>query len=180
MQFNLFERLVFLLKDLRAEDKNWLLSVIPRLCGCIKNLVIGKGGTWFVYSKQRLLTQHIRESLQVWPVSRFIGQGLGMGLAMWPEYKTPHSVLCIAFTYEWSHGVTVCVHHILGTIVSHNSLCFWSSMQPKDFQIWDWNLCSTIWPNTPMEPIWSKILVKPMCIGTYIALLLREFGQRFL
>ena len=122
-------------------------------------------------------TAHTRKFASVTRLlSWFIGQGLGMGLAMWPEYKTPHSVLCIAFTYKWSHGITVCVHHILGTIVSHNSLCFWS----KDSQIWDWNLCSTIWPNTPTEPIWSKILVKPMCIGTYIALLLREFGQRFL
>ena len=33
----------------------------------VKNVVIGNGRMWFLYSKQRLLTQHIREFLQVWP-----------------------------------------------------------------------------------------------------------------
>ena len=32
-----------------------------------KNLVIGNGRTWFLYSKWRLLTQRIQEFLQVWP-----------------------------------------------------------------------------------------------------------------
>ena len=122
MHFNLFERLVFLLEDLRAEVKLIAYSVIPRLCGCIKNLVIGEGGTLF--QTKTADTAHTRKFASVTrPLSRLIGQGLGMGLAMWPEYKTPHSVLCIGFTYECSHGITVCVHHILGTIVSHNSLC---------------------------------------------------------
>ena len=33
----------------------------------LRNVIIGNGRTWFLYSKQRLLTQHIRESLQVTP-----------------------------------------------------------------------------------------------------------------
>ena len=33
----------------------------------VKNLVIGNEGTWFVYSKRRLLTQHMQELLQMWP-----------------------------------------------------------------------------------------------------------------
>ena len=34
----------------------------------LKNVVIiGNGRTWFLYSKWRLLTQHIQEFLQVWP-----------------------------------------------------------------------------------------------------------------
>ena len=43
-----------------------------------KNLVIGNGRTWFLYSKRRLLTQHIQESLQVTP-GPFPNFGRGMG-----------------------------------------------------------------------------------------------------
>ena len=33
----------------------------------VKNLVTDNGRMWYVYSKQRLLTQRIRRFLQVWP-----------------------------------------------------------------------------------------------------------------
>ena len=52
-----------------------LLASLPFLNGLgtsllsshVKNAVIGNGQTWFLYSKRRLLTQHIWEVLQVWP-----------------------------------------------------------------------------------------------------------------
>ena len=40
------------------------MSLLPSR---VNNLVIGNGRMWFLYSKRRLLTQHIREFLQVWP-----------------------------------------------------------------------------------------------------------------
>ena len=46
----------------------------------VKNSVIGNGQTWFLYSKRRLLTQHIREFLQMTPgpsLSQFFRVGPG-------------------------------------------------------------------------------------------------------
>ena len=45
------------------------------------NVIIGNGQTWFLYSKQTLLTQHIQEFLQVTPrpLSRFLGGAWGRG-----------------------------------------------------------------------------------------------------
>ena len=44
----------------------------------VKNSLIANGQTWFLYSKWRLLTQHIQEFLQVTPgLPWFLGWGLG-------------------------------------------------------------------------------------------------------
>ena len=44
---------------------NGLRTSLP--LSCVKNSVIANGRTWFLYSKQRLLTQHIRKFLHVTP-----------------------------------------------------------------------------------------------------------------
>ena len=47
--------------------KSLVASFQYLLSSCVKNVVIGNGRKWFLYSKWRLLTQHIREYLPVWP-----------------------------------------------------------------------------------------------------------------
>ena len=48
---------------------------------CVKNSVIANGRTKFLYSKQRLLTQHIQEifASDTRPLSRFLGWAWGRG-----------------------------------------------------------------------------------------------------
>ena len=57
------------------------------LLSCVKNLVIGNGR--FLYSKRRLLTQHIREFLQVTPgpFPDFLGGAWGRGYSV-PTHKS--------------------------------------------------------------------------------------------
>ena len=59
---------------------NHIPYVIDSLCSshALRNVIIGNGRTWFLYSKWRLLTQHIRESLQVTPAP-FPDFWLGLG-----------------------------------------------------------------------------------------------------
>ena len=52
----------------------------------LRNVIIANGRMWFLYSKRRLLTQHIRESLQVTPGPfPVFGWGLGtrLGKPLW-------------------------------------------------------------------------------------------------
>ena len=57
------------------------------LSSCVKIVVIGNGQMWFLYSKGRLLAQHIQKFLQVWPGPfPFCWQGLGTMLGL-PDVK---------------------------------------------------------------------------------------------
>ena len=66
----------------------------------VRNLVIGNGRTWFIYSKRRLLTAHMGIFPSNRPLSRFwVGPG---------DKARPHPPQCILQF----------VHHLLSTVIS--------------------------------------------------------------
>ena len=67
-------------------------SLLP---SCVKNVVIGNGRTWFLHSKWRLLTHHIRKFLQMrpGPFPKFL-------LGPWDE-ASPQPPSSVHVTYEF-------------------------------------------------------------------------------
>lgn len=91
----------------------------------MKNLVISNGRIWFVYFKWRLVTQHIRKFLPVWPGPFPVCFWAGPGKRLVRKHATG--------SWVWGHAPRKCFefrdHEIGSETISGPKSCFSAARQ---------------------------------------------------
>ena len=84
---------------------------------CVKNVVTGNERTWFLYSKWRILTQHIQKFLHVWP-GPFPDFWAGSGNEASQECRHSPTTLFYFYTRDQLEFMVhhLCVNHLQNSV----------------------------------------------------------------